>query len=82
MGDERYAASPFSLLGNESDKPRVRAEPDEPKAPYSIVKSMHSAIILSYCSLRVTKVFILTDGTVQLARPQCSFWSDIFNFSL
>ena len=35
MGDERYAASPFSLLGNESDKPRVRAEPDEPKALYS-----------------------------------------------
>ncbi len=36
------------------------------------------AIILSYCSLHATKVFILADGTVQLVRPKCSFWGDIF----
>jgi len=33
---------------------------------------------LSYCSLHATKVFILADGTVQLVRPKCSFWGDIF----
>ena len=31
----RYAASPFSLLGNRRAKPLVRAEPDEPKAFYA-----------------------------------------------
>ncbi len=36
------------------------------------------AIILSYCSLHATKVFILAGGTVQLVRPKCSFWGDIF----
>ena len=36
------------------------------------------AIILSCCSLHATKVFIFADGTIQLVRPKCSFWSDIF----
>ena len=36
------------------------------------------AIILSCCSLHARKVFILADGTVQLVRPKCSFWGDIF----
>jgi len=40
---------------------------------------MTSAIILGYCSLRAAKVFIFADGTVQLVRPKCSFWSDIFS---
>ena len=35
MGDVSDMRLAFSLLGNESDKPRVRAEPDEPKAPYA-----------------------------------------------
>ena len=39
---------------------------------------MTSAIILGNCSLRAAKVFIFADGTVQLVRPKCSFWSDIF----
>ena len=33
MGDVGFAGTAFSSLGNQSDKPRVRAEPDEPQAP-------------------------------------------------
>ena len=51
---QRYVTSPFTLLGNNSDKPRVRAEPDEPKAPYAsdcstpnifLIDSSHSITI-------------------------------------
>ena len=33
MGRCRLSGIAFSSLGNRSDKPQVRAEPDEPKAP-------------------------------------------------
>ena len=39
------------------------------------------AIILSYCSLHAMKVFIFADDTVQLVRPKCSFWGDIFSMT-
>lgn len=38
----------FSSLGNQSDKPRVRAEPDEPKAPLCV-----SLIYAEYLSHRL-----------------------------
>jgi len=36
MGDVGFAGTAFSSLGNQSDKPRVRAEPDEPQAPLAL----------------------------------------------
>ena len=57
---QRYAASPFALLENKSDKPLndavilFGAEPDEPKAPYAsdcstpnifLIDSSHSITI-------------------------------------
>ena len=42
--------------------------------------SRNCSIIRRRCSLYATKVFNLADATVQLQRPRCSFWGDVFTY--
>ena len=57
MGDVGSAGTAFSSLGNQSDKPRVRAEPDEPKAPLTFIvdaeKFSHGLSALDYHAVRI-----------------------------